>query len=160
MRPSKVIHGSRQTGARITSYNVCYTKLLRALGHPAGDELLVHAAERLRSSLRKADVVARLGGDEFTVLVPDVREPGDAAIIAKQLIDVLSQPFTISGTEIFVAASAGTSRSIGSALGSASIPDRSSAASERLSASRITSYNVCYTKLLRVFSGTRSTKKR
>jgi len=84
-----------------------FSQVNDALGHSAGDELLVHAAERLRSSLRKADVVARLGGDEFTVLVPDVREPGDAAIIAKQLIEVLSQPFTISGTETFVAASVG-----------------------------------------------------
>jgi diguanylate cyclase (GGDEF)-like protein len=77
------------------------------LGHSAGDELLVHAADRLRSCLRKADVVARLGGDEFTVLVPDVKEPGDAAIVAQHLIDVLSQPFTVSGTETFVAASVG-----------------------------------------------------
>jgi len=78
------------------------------LGHSAGDELLVHAADRLRSCLRKVDVVARLGGDEFTVLVPDVREPGDAAIVAQHLIEVLSQPFTVSGTETFVAASVGT----------------------------------------------------
>jgi diguanylate cyclase (GGDEF)-like protein len=77
------------------------------LGHSAGDELLVHAADRLRSCLRKADVVARLGGDEFTVLVPDIKEPGDAAIVARHLIDVLSQPFTVSGTETFVAASVG-----------------------------------------------------
>ena len=77
------------------------------LGHSAGDELLVHAADRLRSCLRKADVVARLGGDEFTVLVPDVREPGDAAIVARHLIEILSQPFTLSGTETFVAASVG-----------------------------------------------------
>ncbi|MCG6875808.1 MAG: EAL domain-containing protein [Betaproteobacteria bacterium] len=78
------------------------------LGHSAGDELLMHAADRLRACLRKADVVARLGGDEFTVLVPDVREPEDVAIVAKHLIEVLSQPFTVSGTETFVAASVGT----------------------------------------------------
>lgn len=77
------------------------------LGHSAGDELLVHAADRLRSCLRKMDVVARLGGDEFTVLVPEIREPGDASIVARHLIEVLSQPFTVSGTETFVAASVG-----------------------------------------------------
>jgi diguanylate cyclase (GGDEF)-like protein len=78
------------------------------LGHSAGDELLVHAADRLRACLRKADVVARLGGDEFTVLVPDLREPGDVAILAQHLIEVLSQPFTVSGTQTFVAGSVGT----------------------------------------------------
>jgi diguanylate cyclase (GGDEF)-like protein len=84
-----------------------FSQVNDALGHSAGDELLVHAAERLRSCLRKADVVARHGGDEFTVLVPDVREPGDAAIVAQHLIEVLSQPFTLAGTETFVAASIG-----------------------------------------------------
>jgi diguanylate cyclase (GGDEF)-like protein len=84
-----------------------FSQVNDALGHSAGDELLMHAADRLRSCLRKADVVARLGGDEFTVLVPDVREPGDVAIVAQHLIEALSQPFTLSGTETFVAASAG-----------------------------------------------------
>ncbi len=77
------------------------------LGHSAGDELLMHAADRLRACLRKVDTVARLGGDEFTVLVPDVRDPSDAAVVAKHVIEVLSQPFTIGGTETFVAASVG-----------------------------------------------------
>jgi diguanylate cyclase (GGDEF)-like protein len=85
-----------------------FSQVNDALGHSAGDELLMHAADRLRACLRKADVVARLGGDEFTVLVPDVREPGDVAIVAQHLIEVLSQPFTVSGTQTFVAASVGT----------------------------------------------------
>lgn len=85
-----------------------FSQVNDALGHSAGDELLMHAADRLRACLRKADVLARLGGDEFTVLVPDVREPGDVAIVAQHLIEVLSQPFTVGGTQTFVAASVGT----------------------------------------------------
>ena len=42
-----------------------------ALGHEAGDRLLVDAARALRGSFRDSDIIARLGGDEFAVLLVD-----------------------------------------------------------------------------------------
>ena len=41
-----------------------------ALGHHAGDELILSVAAVLQDRLRETDVVARLGGDEFAVLLP------------------------------------------------------------------------------------------
>jgi diguanylate cyclase (GGDEF)-like protein/PAS domain S-box-containing protein len=38
------------------------------MGHAAGDELLVAAADALRLAFREEDVVARLGGDEFVAM--------------------------------------------------------------------------------------------
>jgi diguanylate cyclase (GGDEF)-like protein len=78
-----------------------------SLGHAAGDELLVHAAARLRACMRKADIVARLGGDEFTVVLPELRDAADAATVAQHVIRALSQPYDIGSGETFVSASVG-----------------------------------------------------
>lgn len=40
-------------------------------GHAAGDAVLKHVADRMRHTLRQADVAGRLGGEEFAVLLPD-----------------------------------------------------------------------------------------
>ncbi len=40
-------------------------------GHPAGDLVLVQAADRIRQMSRGHDIVARYGGEEFVVLLPD-----------------------------------------------------------------------------------------
>ena len=77
------------------------------LGHNVGDQLLKIAAERLRSCVRDCDTVARLGGDEFTVIVDDIMEVQDAAVVAQKILDTLSQPFNLHGHEVFISVSVG-----------------------------------------------------
>jgi len=80
-----------------------------ALGHAAGDELLVAVAERLRAAVRKTDAVARLGGDEFAVLLTDVEHPDTAGALAGKLVDRIGQPYMLSGRRIEVGVSIGIS---------------------------------------------------
>lgn len=40
-------------------------------GHEAGDRVLQHVAELLRSTVREVDLPARLGGEEFVVILPE-----------------------------------------------------------------------------------------
>ncbi len=77
------------------------------LGHKAGDDLLVAAAQRLTSRLRKSDTVARLGGDEFAVVLAEVDSGRAASFVATQLINALSDPFDLDGREVFVTVSIG-----------------------------------------------------
>ena len=77
-----------------------------ALGHGAGDDLLVDVGARLQGCLRTDDTAARLGGDEFGILLEGVVGDG-AEIAARRILDVLTAPFSISGKEIFVSASIG-----------------------------------------------------
>jgi diguanylate cyclase (GGDEF)-like protein len=79
-----------------------------SLGHHVGDKLLRAVSERLRSSLRSADVVGRMGGDEFAVLVTGLEQPQDMDALASKLVAQLSLPYPdIDGHEIQVSPSAG-----------------------------------------------------
>ena len=55
------------------------------LGHDAGDRVLVHIAEVLRSVVGERGVIARLGGDEFAIVLED--EPRDREALANRAAD-------------------------------------------------------------------------
>jgi diguanylate cyclase (GGDEF)-like protein len=77
------------------------------LGHEAGDEVLVTVAERLRSALRDEDTIARLGGDEFGVLVADLKDEHQAAVVADKVLAALTWNLSVEGEELPLSASIG-----------------------------------------------------
>ncbi|HEY4857278.1 MAG TPA: EAL domain-containing protein [Xanthobacteraceae bacterium] len=79
------------------------------LGHPVGDELLKVVADRLRGCVRELDTIARLGGDEFAIIMTALRQPSDAAALAKRVRDSIAQPYLIDGHQIVVDISIGIS---------------------------------------------------
>lgn len=77
-----------------------------SLGHHAGDALLCETALRLTHCLRENDTVARQGGDEFIVLLPE-SDSTAAALVARKIIDTITQPVQFDGSELVVQASIG-----------------------------------------------------
>lgn len=78
-----------------------------SLGHQIGDQLLIAMARRLEGCLRPGDMVARLGGDEFAIIVDHIKHVSDATQAAERIQEELGTPFTLSGHEVFAAASIG-----------------------------------------------------
>jgi len=61
-------------------------------GHAVGDEVLQLVARRLESVLRASDTVSRHGGDEFLMLVGEISQASDAAVIASKVLAALEAP--------------------------------------------------------------------
>ena len=77
------------------------------MGHPAGDALLKQVAQRLQRAVGKMGQVGRLGGDEFKVIIPTRVDRETLAGIGRDIINSLSQPYSIDGQRVVIGASSG-----------------------------------------------------
>ena len=76
-------------------------------GHPTGDALLRQVAHRLERTVGKQGWVGRLGGDEFQVIVPQRLERARLGELAQDIINAVSQPYSVDGHSIVIGASLG-----------------------------------------------------
>lgn len=81
-----------------------------SLGHPAGDELLKVVARRFKERVRAGDTLGRVGGDEFLVIAESPHGADEVAVLAQDLLRVVSSPMGLAGGhEVCVTASIGIS---------------------------------------------------
>ena len=78
-----------------------------ALGHDAGDALLVEIGARLRSAVRADDKVARLGGDEFAIILKDAQDPPEFRRICKRIADSFADVVEFKGNIMVAGSSVG-----------------------------------------------------
>ena len=80
-----------------------------SLGHPIGDQVLQSVAKRLVDCVRGTDTVSRQGGDEFIILLSEVRQPEDAAVMAHRMLTVVAQAHSVDQRHLHVTTSIGIS---------------------------------------------------
>jgi diguanylate cyclase (GGDEF)-like protein len=83
-----------------------------SFGHPAGDRILIEAANRFQEVLSNLGIshsppLARIGADEFAVLLDPAVPAGYAEEVAKALLACLALPFAVQGSLVSMTASLG-----------------------------------------------------
>ena len=77
------------------------------LGHSAGDGVLCEVAKRLVACVSPGSLCVRLGGDEFALLLPQIADRSDPAVLAQQIIAAISEPLVLEGRSVNIGASIG-----------------------------------------------------
>lgn len=76
-------------------------------GHEVGDQLLIQVSQRMNHSTRDSDTVGRYGGDEFVVLLHEINTEQDAVVVAKEIIQIISEEFLLDNISVNIGCSIG-----------------------------------------------------
>jgi diguanylate cyclase (GGDEF)-like protein/PAS domain S-box-containing protein len=80
-----------------------------ALGHEAGDEVLIEIAKRISDTIRGGDTVARLGGDEFVILLLGLVKGDECVSTLERLLAAIAEPIKLNNNTVNISASIGVS---------------------------------------------------
>ena len=76
-------------------------------GHLAGDYVLKHMSQAIRSNIRKEDMMARFGGEEFVIILPEVNSHGARYCAEKVRKLIETTDFMFDGSKLPVTVSLG-----------------------------------------------------
>jgi diguanylate cyclase (GGDEF)-like protein/PAS domain S-box-containing protein len=78
-----------------------------AYSHEEGDHVLVILAQRLIALTRATDTVARMSGDEFVILLENVQDKRNIALLTERLLYEISKPIQLRHSQVTLTASIG-----------------------------------------------------
>lgn len=62
-----------------------------SMGHDFGDQVLIEAAQQIKSCVRDEDIVARLGGDEFSVILTNMTDRKIVTSLADRMLKAVKK---------------------------------------------------------------------
>lgn len=77
------------------------------LGNAAGDYVLKEVAQRIGAVVSNVDTVSRLGSDEFVILIEELHNEHEAAVLFEQLYHAVRAPLSIQGRQLRISVSLG-----------------------------------------------------
>ena len=86
-----------------------FKRINDSLGHASGDALLRAVAGRIAAQLRDCDTAARMGGDDFVIVLPDLADAQQAAMVAHRILQDIARPLQLQEHELTLSASIGLS---------------------------------------------------
>jgi diguanylate cyclase (GGDEF)-like protein/PAS domain S-box-containing protein len=109
---------SQRNGGRLAVLHIDldrFKEINDTLGHLAGDQMLVHAANVLNELKGPGDFVARIGGDEFVFLSAGAARR-NLATLAEAIVEAMRKPVTFNGHICRFGASVGIASQSGAAI--------------------------------------------
>ncbi|MEX1366376.1 MAG: EAL domain-containing protein [Nannocystaceae bacterium] len=85
--------------------------LADSIGHRAAETMLSILARRLVACVRPGDTVSRFGGDKFAVLLENVDDVQQGALIAERIRRSVGEPFEVEGQTVYTTVSIGLTTS-------------------------------------------------
>lgn len=86
-----------------------FKKINDTYGHLAGDQVLIHTAQILRSTIRQYDIVGRLGGEEFAVFMSDASVQTTREVAERIRQTIQATPTMVDNVPVAVTTSIGIS---------------------------------------------------
>lgn len=77
------------------------------LGHHVGDKVLQRVAALFATRVRRSDTVARTGGDEFSIVLEEPTSRGEALLVGRSLLELLTEPLELGEHSVLIGASVG-----------------------------------------------------
>ena len=86
-----------------------FKRINDGISHDVGDQILTAFANRIQNRVRSSDFFFRIGGDEFAIVLTQLKQPTDAAVVSEKILESMRDPFIVHGERLHLSCTIGIS---------------------------------------------------